>query len=51
VCLWIASLLDFRGMVLEEIVQACAGVRGTAWQSHADLCRPEGLGPAEIMWI
>jgi hypothetical protein len=31
-CLWIASLAGFRGMVPEEIVQACAGVRGAAQQ-------------------
>jgi hypothetical protein len=31
-CLWIASLAGFRDMVPAEILQACAGVRGTAQQ-------------------
>jgi hypothetical protein len=29
-CLWIACLVGFRGIVPMEIMQACAGVRGTA---------------------
>jgi hypothetical protein len=33
-CLWIASLAGFGSMVLAEIMQACAGVRGaTQWRS------------------
>jgi hypothetical protein len=30
VCVWIASLAVFKGMVPEEIMQACAWVRGAA---------------------
>jgi hypothetical protein len=37
-CMWIASLAGFRGTVLAEIGQACAG-----------LCRPEGCGLVEIV--
>jgi hypothetical protein len=50
-CLWIAGLVGFRGMVLAEIVQACAGIRSMAlWRS----CRPVQAcgaqsGRAEIM--
>jgi hypothetical protein len=42
-CLWIAGLTGFRGMVLVEIMQTCAGIRGTGSQSgdRAGLCRPE----------
>jgi hypothetical protein len=32
VCLWIAGLAGFRGMVPVEIVQACAGMKGMAWR-------------------
>jgi hypothetical protein len=52
-CLWIASLASFRGTVLEEIVQACAGLGGMAQQNGDHLCvdhglgKPEGCGPAE----
>jgi hypothetical protein len=48
-CLWIASLAGFRGMILAEIVQACASMRGAVGGDLAGLCRTEGHGPVEIM--
>jgi hypothetical protein len=54
VCLWTASLVGLRSTVLAEIVQACAGLLGTAWQRlcmsvDCWLHRSEGCSPGEIV--